>query len=144
MSARICCVSFRWLLDGWATHSPYYDNSYASLLPELEVMRLELETLLVQHQVDLVLFGHIHQYQRTCRMVAYKCDDIGPAYMVVGTAGATHQVPFFPQPKWVERQSMEFGVSKFTVLNASVMHVQWFLDANGTVGDDFFLTRGHL
>lgn len=57
----------------------FYGNTVARFLPENEQMRKQLEPLMMQYKVDLVLFGHIHQYQRTCRMVEYKCDARGPA-----------------------------------------------------------------
>ena len=62
--------------------------------------------------------------------------------MVIGTAGATTQVPFLPKPKWVEYQSREFGITEFDALNATHMHIQWIRDEDGTVGDEFTLTRG--
>ena len=128
-----------WVVFG--QHRPYYGNTVARFLPENKQMRKQLEPLMMQYKVDLVLFGHIHQYQRTCRMVEYKCDARGPVYNVVGTAGATHQVPFLPKPKWMAVQSDLFGISKFKALNASHMKVVWYLDLNGTIGDEYWITR---
>jgi Icc-related predicted phosphoesterase len=128
-----------WVVFG--QHRPYYGNTVARFLPENKQMRKQLEPLMIQYKVDLVLFGHIHQYQRTCRMVEYKCDVTGPVYNVVGTAGASHQVPFLPKPKWMKVQSDLFGVSKFTAHNESHMQVVWYLDINGTVGDEYWITR---
>ena len=128
-----------WVVFG--QHRPYYGNTVARFLPENTQMRHALEPLMVKYKVDLGLFGHIHQYQRTCRMVNHKCDDAGPVYMVVGTAGATHQVPFLPQAKWVEKQSDLFGIPKMVAINRTHMNVKWFLDKNGTVGDEFFVVR---
>eukprot|EP00462_Mataza_sp_D1_P007978 CAMPEP_0175125140 /NCGR_PEP_ID=MMETSP0087-20121206/3154_1 /TAXON_ID=136419 /ORGANISM="Unknown Unknown, Strain D1" /LENGTH=290 /DNA_ID=CAMNT_0016406951 /DNA_START=656 /DNA_END=1528 /DNA_ORIENTATION=+ len=128
-----------WVVFG--QHRPFYGTSVASLLPEYNIMRKVLEPLMVKYGVDLVLFGHVHQYQRTCRMVDHKCNDNGPVYNVVGTAGATTQVKFFPKPKWIEAESYLFGVSKFRAVNSTHMHAQWFLDKNGTVGDEFWILR---
>lgn len=61
-----------WVVFG--THRPFFDSSSASVLPELGIMRRALEPLMITHAVDLVLFGHIHQYTRSCRMVDHKCD----------------------------------------------------------------------
>ena len=54
-------------------------------------------------------------------MVDHKCNDAGPVYMVIGTAGATHQVPFLPKPRWVKAQSRLWGVSEFEAVNATHM-----------------------
>ena len=125
----------------YAQHRPLYGNTVARFLPENAIMRKALEPLLVKHRVDLVLLGHIHQYQRTCRMVKSKCDDTGPVYMVVGTAGATTQVPFLPKTKWMKVQSNLFGIAKVVAENRTHMNVKWFLDKDGTIGDQFFIQR---
>ena len=128
-----------WIVFG--QHRPYYGNTVARFLPEDKQMRKQLEPLMLQYKVDLVLFGHIHQYQRTCRMVEYNCNSSGPVYNVVGTAGATHQVPFLPKPKWMKVQSDLFGISKFKACNRTHMQVIWYLDKNGTIGDEYWITR---
>jgi hypothetical protein len=124
-------------------HRPFFDSSAASLLPELEIMKRAIEPILLRHAVDLVLFGHIHQYTRTCAMVDHKCNPKGPVYAVIGTAGATTQVPFLPKltVPWVEKQSMLWGISEFDAVNATHMHVQWLRDVDGTVGDDYWIDR---
>eukprot|EP00729_Bicosta_minor_P015403 gene15403-28678_t len=131
-----------WVVFG--EHRPFFDSSSASLLPELGFLKKMLEPTLLKHKVDLALFGHIHQYTRTCRMVDHKCNDAGPVYMVIGTAGATTQVPFIPKAlePWVKVQSMLWGISSFDAVNSSHMHVQWIQDKDSIVGDDFWITRG--
>jgi len=47
-----------------------------------------LEPIFVANGVDLVIAGHHHSYQRTCRVVAGACDDVGPMHVVAGNAGA--------------------------------------------------------
>lgn len=130
-----------WVVFG--QHRPFYGNTIVRTLPEYGIMREIFEPLFVKYQVDLVLFGHIHQYQRTCRMVNHHCNDTGPVYMVVGTAGATTQVPFLPQPQWMKVQSDDFGITKYKAWNATHMHVRWFKDADGSVGDDFWIVASH-
>ena len=66
----------------------------------------------------------------------------GPVYIVVGTAGATTQVPFLPVLKhWMKFRSDDFGISKFKAYNSTHMNVNWYLDKNGTVGDSFWIER---
>ena len=128
----------------FAQHRPLYGNTVARFLPENAIMRKSLEPLLVKHKVDLGLFGHIHQYQRTCRMMNHKCNDAGPVYMVVGTAGATTQVPFLPRASWVRKQTDLFGISKMVAYNSTHMSVKYYLDKDGTVGDEFYITRSNV
>ena len=77
-------------------------------------------------------------------MVDHKCNNDGPVYMVIGTAGATTQVPFLPKilEPWVQVQSMLWGITSFDAVNATHMHVQWVQDIDGTIGDDFWIKRG--
>merc|ERR1711871_233333 len=129
-----------WVVFG--QHRPFYGSTVVRIIPEYEIMRGILEPLFVKYKVDVVLFGHIHQYQRTCRMVRHKCDDKGPVYMVVGTAGATTQVPFLPVLNhWMKFRSDDFGITKFKAYNSTHMNVNWYLDKNGSVGDSFWITR---
>lgn len=129
-----------WVVFG--QHRPFYGSTVVRALPEYGKMKAWFEPLFLKYKVDLVLFGHIHQYQRTCRMKNYVCDDDGPVYMVVGTAGATTQVPFLPTlHHWIKFRSDNFGISKFKAYNASHMHVNWYLDRNGTIGDSFWIVR---
>ena len=124
----------------FAQHRPFFGTTIVRLLPEYGIMRRQLEPLLVRHRVDLVLFGHIHQYQRTCAMVDLECNASGPVYSVVGTAGATTQVPWASHPKWLVQRSDLFGITKM-VANASHMHVRWFLDVNGSIGDEYYIEK---
>ena len=40
-------------------------NSYASHFKENECFRQEIEPLLKKHNVDIMIFGHVHSYERT-------------------------------------------------------------------------------
>ena len=46
-----------------------------------------LEDLLYAHKVDLAVWGHQHEYERTCKMYKNKCVKDGILHIVVGTAG---------------------------------------------------------
>ncbi len=39
-------------------------------------LRRQLEGLLNEHEVDLVLSGHVHSYARTCNVLGGKCIDM--------------------------------------------------------------------
>jgi hypothetical protein len=54
-----------------AVHAPFY-HTYLGHYKEVECMRQAYEPLLVRHQVDLVLSGHVHAYERTKPVVNYQ------------------------------------------------------------------------
>ncbi|KAI8477256.1 MAG: Metallo-dependent phosphatase-like protein [Monoraphidium minutum] len=68
------------------THAPWY-TSYAGHYKENECMRAAYEPLLVAHGVDVMLFGHIHSYERTKPIVNYEMDACGPVHLNVGDGG---------------------------------------------------------
>ena len=74
-------------------------------------------------------------------MVNHKCNNAGPVYNVVGSAGATTQVPFLWKPKWMKFRSDDFGISKFTAWNHTHMEVRWFNDRNDTVSDEYWIVK---
>ncbi|KAL7081330.1 hypothetical protein ACP275_14G033400 [Erythranthe tilingii] len=70
-----------WLIA--AFHPPWY-NSYSSHYQEFECMRLQMEPLLYQYQVDIVFSGHVHAYERMNRVFNYTLDSCGPIYITIG------------------------------------------------------------
>ena len=71
-----------WLVVG--LHRPLYSSVIGGeALPETRGMREALEPLLLRYRVDLVLCGHYHQYERSCRLAAGSCDERGPVHMTV-------------------------------------------------------------
>lgn len=65
----------------WSTGNAS-DTAVSSLL------QLHVEPLLVRHQVDLVLTGHHHSYQRTCPVRGNKC--VGPGGVAALRRAALH------------------------------------------------------
>ncbi len=89
-----------------AAHRPFYLDSTDDSNPDdplspseqngARVLRKHVEPLLLQHRVDLVLSGHHHSYQRTCKVAGNACvapaSHLGagyqaPVHAVLGTAG---------------------------------------------------------
>ncbi|KAG2671755.1 hypothetical protein I3760_13G010100 [Carya illinoinensis] len=59
-----------WLI--FAGHRPMYSSSNGILSVDPEFIE-KVEPLLLQNKVDLVLFGHVHNYERTCSVYQKKC-----------------------------------------------------------------------
>ncbi|KAK9824485.1 hypothetical protein WJX72_010710 [[Myrmecia] bisecta] len=73
-----------WLVANW--HAPWY-SSYTKHYKETECMRQAMEDLLYDAGVDLVLAGHLHEYERTNPVLDYKVDACGPVHITVGAGG---------------------------------------------------------
>lgn len=54
-----------------AIHAPWY-HTYAGHYKEVECMRQRYESLFAQYQVDLVLSGHVHAYERIRPVINYQ------------------------------------------------------------------------
>lgn len=54
-----------------SVHAPFY-HTYQGHFKEVECMRQAYEPLLVKYQVDLVMSGHVHSYERTKPLVNYQ------------------------------------------------------------------------
>lgn len=89
-----------------AAHRPFYLDSTDDANPDdplspseqngARLLRKHVEPLLLEHRVALVLSGHHHSYQRTCKVAGGAClapaaqaDTTyrGPVHAVLGTAG---------------------------------------------------------
>ncbi|PRQ43861.1 putative Acid phosphatase [Rosa chinensis] len=67
-------------------HAPWYNTNTAHQ-GEGETMRLAMEELLYNAQVDLVFQGHVHAYERFTRVYNNKADPCGPIYITIGDGG---------------------------------------------------------
>jgi hypothetical protein len=114
-----------------------------------KAMRDEFENLLVVHQVDLVLAGHYHEYQRTCDgLYKGQCGNGGPIHVTVGSAGAKLDAGFELVNFWTDHFIKgEFGYGRITVANRTDMHFEFVLhgpvkdERAGSVLDDVWIHR---
>jgi len=106
--------------------------------------------LLIKYNVDLVLWGHVHAYERTCAVRNYNCVSGGPVHITIGMAGNDYQVPWqsiwfdkhrTPQPDWSLFRSLEFGFS-YLQANRSHLLFQFMTDQdNGGIHDQVTLVK---
>lgn len=52
------------------SHAPWY-NSYTKHYKEVECFRKAYEPLLLKYQVDVMIHGHVHAYERTKPVAEY-------------------------------------------------------------------------
>lgn len=116
-----------WLI--FTGHRPMYTSAAAAIVSVDPVFINSVEPLLLQNKVDLVLFGHVHNYERTCALYNGKCkanpvkDDSGidtydntnytaPVHAIIGMAGFTLD-KFSPTHKyWSLTRIEQFGYAR--------------------------------
>ncbi|KAI9170523.1 hypothetical protein LWI28_029193 [Acer negundo] len=59
-----------WLV--FTGHRPMYTSTQGLLNVDINFVK-DVEPLLLKHKVDLALFGHVHNYERTCSIYKRKC-----------------------------------------------------------------------
>lgn len=73
-----------WIIVGF--HAPWY-HTYINHYKENSNMQEYFEPLMLKHNVDVVLNGHVHAYARSPPVYAFQPDTCGPIYMTVGDGG---------------------------------------------------------
>eukprot|EP00163_Fabomonas_tropica_P017428 TRINITY_DN3097_c0_g1_i1.p1 TRINITY_DN3097_c0_g1~~TRINITY_DN3097_c0_g1_i1.p1 ORF type:complete len:552 (-),score=110.00 TRINITY_DN3097_c0_g1_i1:7-1662(-) len=131
-------------------HRPFYCSSKRKECDmDAQLLRTDLEDLFVQYQVDLVLTGHVHAYERT--FPVYKSEVAGtveqpkaPIYIVCGASGSKEQLMdgFKPTPAWsAAHNGAVFGYGTISVSNTSALTWQYFDNDNNQVIDSFTLSK---
>ncbi|XP_078182852.1 nucleotide pyrophosphatase/phosphodiesterase-like isoform X2 [Carex rostrata] len=137
-----------WLI--FAGHRPMYSSTH-SLIPSVDTkFRNSIEPLLLKYKVDLVLFGHVHNYERTCAIYQYQCKGVprkgkngidtyynsnytAPVHVIVGMAGFS--LDSFPSnvKGWSLARNSEYGFARvsttrnnlqFEFVNSTTMEVR--------------------
>ncbi|KAJ4711444.1 Purple acid phosphatase [Melia azedarach] len=136
-------------------HRPMYTTSNENRDAPLRKKLLEhLEPLLVKNNVTLVLWGHVHRYERFCPLNNFACGSLGldegpweafPVHIVIGMAGQDWQpiwepradhpdVPVFPQPIRSMYRTGEFGYTRL-VATKEKLTVSYVGNHDGEVHD---------
>jgi hypothetical protein len=130
-------------------HQPYVNSNTAhSMSTEGEPMRVAVEeTIYKSGVVDLVLSGHVHAYERSCRVYNYTCIDDAPYYITIGDGGNAEGLASTwvqPQPVWSLFRQASYGHGELTVFNSSHALWQWRQnqDLFPVVADEFWLVKG--
>jgi hypothetical protein len=126
------CVAVLW-------HHPRFSNGIAG--PDQRTK--DLWATLVDHDVELVLSAHEHDYERFPRLDALGRNDVhGPRQFVVGTGGQVHYAPQVGDAPWRQKLTpvasdaadvMHNGVLDLTFSDAS--YAWAFHTTTGTVSD---------
>jgi hypothetical protein len=130
-------------------HQPYVNSNTAhNMASEGAPMQAAIEDVLYDSGiVDVVFSGHVHAYERSCRVYQYECVDGAPYYITIGDGGnaeglATGWVS--PQPDWSVYRQASYGHGELVVHNETHTLWQWHqnTDLSPTVADEFWVVKG--
>lgn len=136
-------------------HRPLVSTSWGSLGTQMAQEFVDnIEPLLLKYDVDLVLAGHVHAYERTFPMRNFTLDESGLVYLVVGMAGNDFQVPWTPlndaslvangTGHFVEQDFLAFRTQSFGYCeihtNSTHLHFVFRGDHLNMIHDEFYLT----
>ncbi|KAI3697485.1 hypothetical protein L6452_30548 [Arctium lappa] len=139
----------QWLI--FAGHRPMYSSS--GLVVDSKFVKA-VEPLLLAYKVDLALFGHVHNYERTCAIYQKQCEQIpikdgngvdtynntnyaAPVHVTIGMAGFTLK-SFLPgAASWSLVRIKEFGYVKVQTTTTQLSFE--FVNANTRKLEDRFI-----
>ncbi|XBI82468.1 hypothetical protein VPH35_091150 [Triticum aestivum] len=147
-----------WLV--FLAHRPlgYSSNDfYAQEGSFAEPMGRALQPLWQRHRVDLAIYGHVHNYERTCpvyentctvkgkdRQSSYAGATGGTIHVVAGTGGARlRSYAGGAWPQWSVARNESFGYVKLTASDHSSMRFEFIHSDDGAVHDAFTITRDY-
>jgi len=127
-----------------AAHRPLYSSgNSASDYLVASYLRVYLEQLFLSYQVDLVLTGHYHNYERTCSIFNGTCVANGkaPVHIVVGTAGIEIGDDWMePSPSWSVFRAATYG-HLLLETSATKMQMKFVGCSDGAIHDQFELIK---
>jgi len=109
-------------------------------------MQAAMEPLLAAADVDVVLAGHVHAYERSFPVVKGKVSACGPTYINIGDGGNREGLAAEyedPQPAYSAFREASFGHGLFEVHNATHAAWAWHRNQDGepVVGDSVQFAR---
>ncbi|XP_009368528.3 probable inactive purple acid phosphatase 27 [Pyrus x bretschneideri] len=115
--------------------------------------RESLQKLWQKYKVDIALYGHVHNYERTCPIYQNQCVNTekshysgtvnGTIHVVVG-GGGSHLSAFGPvQTSWSLFRDFDFGFVKLTAFNHSSLLFEYKKSKDGKVYDSFTISRDY-
>jgi hypothetical protein len=123
-----------------AFHRPLYYVSAGGAGGFRDAHFAPLEPLFVEHGVDAVLVGHVHNALVTCPVNAGVCTPGAPVHVCIGNAGQGLTPVQTAVPDWVRFQKSAFGFSTL-VANATNMSIKLFADDGGAEWEEVTFSK---
>lgn len=112
--------------------------------------REKIEPLLYQFKVDLLLFGHVHAYERTCPVYQGKCkgkfskhfvkNPQAPIHICTGTAGFELNPNWDPKPEWSMFRDASHGITTIIVSKRTIF-IEFFQNHQKYALDTFLIEK---
>ncbi|XP_010931589.1 probable inactive purple acid phosphatase 27 [Elaeis guineensis] len=151
-------ASTPWLI--FTGHRPMYSSS-TGILPNVDPEFVKsVEPLLMDNKVDLVLFGHVHNYERTCAVYDNECSGMptkdkdgvdtydnnnytAPVHAIIGMAGFT--LDNFPSEveNWSLTRISEFGYARVHATKND-LQVEFVNASTKEIRDSFHIIKGGI
>ncbi|EGG14718.1 hypothetical protein DFA_10978 [Cavenderia fasciculata] len=141
-------------------HRPMYASELLGIAaPMYDNLRETYEPLLIKYNVNLVLTGHIHAYERICGINNFTCassDNDAPVHVLIGMAGCSWlglwtDNPFKPlvggvgeqpQPEWSIFRTTNYGYTRFYA-NQTDLLFEYVGNHRNLVHDSFWLKNNY-
>ncbi|CAA3027902.1 probable inactive purple acid phosphatase 1 isoform X1 [Olea europaea var. sylvestris] len=129
------------------------DYSYAIEGSFAEPMGRELQKLWQKYKVDIAMFGHVHNYERTCPVYQnictnkeknfYKGSLNGTIHVAAGGGGASLSEFTTIKPNWSIYRDFDYGFVKLTAFDHSNLLFEYKKSRDGKVYDSFRISRDY-
>jgi len=132
-----------WLII--AGHRPMYIDSLNNMnwtgdQPVAQLLRDNIEPIMLKYRVNLAFWGHHHSYQRTCPVFQENCGPSWwPIHAVIGMAGCglSQNIEEKQPLHFVKVNDQDYGFSRvFT--NETTLHFQYFTNQQPNIPNDEF------
>lgn len=133
--------AYPWIIVGF--HRPLYcsNGDDKNCVDFVQYMRHRIEDILYANKVDLVVYGHVHSYERLYPTYKNKpvqfnySSPAAPTYILNGAAGnpegnSGRFTPLPPPNNWAAAHSGEFGYGLIQLPDPSTLNWQFFAGPN--------------
>ncbi|GLE11651.1 hypothetical protein PINS_up024200 [Pythium insidiosum] len=131
-------------------HRPLYCSvAFGGDFTRSLLLRDALETLFLQHRVDVVVSGHYHSYERTCAVfdeVCYEGADgeaQAPVHLMVGSGGANIDEYGYYRVGWSAFAKTAYGYGRLHVHNATHLEFEFVGNDEEAVIDSTWIVSTH-
>ncbi|KAF4368171.1 hypothetical protein F8388_022804 [Cannabis sativa] len=115
--------------------------------------RDSLQKLWQKYKVDIAIYGHVHNYERTCPIYQnictsdkknyYKGSLNGTIHVVAGGGGSSLVKFSSATPKWSLVRDYDYGFTKLTAFDHSNLLFEYKKSSDGKVHDSFRISRDY-
>jgi len=134
-----------WII--FSGHRPMYTGLIpGSTMVVAAHLREHLEPLFKKYTVDVALWGHVHNYERTCPVFQGQClgDNDNPqstVHVVIGMGGDALSTSWAdPVPEWSMFRAAVYGYTRLHITK-DTFHLQFVGSRDGQTHDSIFLKK---